>query len=72
MLYSEGAQTLEVVTLKDKTSLLDQCQPQWRLEDPDEAEKALLLYEYLRREKDGTQSIISCMVYLIMVDMSFS
>ena len=25
-----------------------------------------------RREKDGVQSIISCMVYLIMVDMSFS
>ena len=25
-----------------------------------------------RREKDGAQSIISCMVYLIMVDMSFS
>ena len=24
-----------------------------------------------RREKDGAQSIISCMVYLIMVDMSF-
>ena len=25
-----------------------------------------------RREKDGAQSIISCMVYLIMVDISFS
>ena len=25
-----------------------------------------------RREKDGAQSIISCMVYLIMVDMSLS
>ena len=25
-----------------------------------------------RREKDGAQSIIPCMVYLIMVDISFS
>ena len=30
-----------------QTSLFDQCQPQWQLQDSDEAEKAFLLYDYL-------------------------
>ena len=34
-----------------QTSLLDQCHPQWHLQDPDEAEKAFLLYEYLQERK---------------------
>ena len=55
-----------------QTSILDQCQLQSHIQDPDEAEKAFHLYDISRREKDGTESIISGMVYLIMVDMSFS
>ena len=30
---------------------MDQCQSQWHLQDPDEGEKALLLYDYLQEKK---------------------
>ena len=42
-----------------QTTLLDQCQPQWYLQDPDEAEKAFLFYNSPEEKKDGVQSVIS-------------
>ena len=47
--------SLEVVSFQ--TSLLDQCQPQWHLQDSDEAEKAFLLYGYLQEKKKGPNQL---------------
>ena len=77
MLYHEGAKTqrtlsLEGVTLKDTNLPFESVSTSLTHQDPDEAGQAYFCVTISGREKVELQPIISYMMYLIMVDMSFS
>ena len=76
VVYPEGAQTENSIIRG--SNLKGQKPPFWisvNLSDTFKTQMKQKKHSFCmsisRREKDGTQSIISCMVYLIMVDMSF-
>ena len=56
--------------LRDTDLPFVKCPPQWFLLDPDESEQVILLCNYLYK-RGGVQQVISYVVYLIMIDVSF-